>query len=98
MKRPAATVIEVDAVAMMTPAPRGVVARASILSSRRSSLVLSAIDVNVRAFPAQASPRWCAVEDKAAGRNSADRGPRSPPEPRSPDAHHIRLGECLRRQ
>ena len=30
---------------MMTPAPRGVVARASILSSRRSSLVLSAIDV-----------------------------------------------------
>ena len=45
MRSPAATVIDVDAIAMTMPAPRGVDARASILSSRRSSLVLSAIDV-----------------------------------------------------
>src|SRR6185436_12318345 len=56
IRRPAATVIEVDTVAITTPAPRGVVARASILSSQRSNLVSSAIEVTfalARSRPAQ---------------------------------------------
>jgi hypothetical protein len=42
-KRPAPTVITVDAEAITMAAPRGVVARATALSSRRSSLVAPAI-------------------------------------------------------
>ena len=45
MRIPAPSVIAVVAEAISPPAPRGVVARASILSSQRSSFVSSAIEV-----------------------------------------------------
>lgn len=52
-------VIEVVTVAITTPAPRGVVARASTLSSRRSSLVPSGIEVTfalAHSGPANGTP------------------------------------------
>ena len=52
-------VIEVVTVAITTPAPRGVVARASTLSSRRSILVPSGIEVTfalAHSGPANGSP------------------------------------------
>jgi hypothetical protein len=75
MRRPAATVIKVDTVAMTTPAPRGVVARARILSSRRSSLVSSAIEMTfalAHSGPAQ-DPAWFVTLRRNAGVRAASR-------------------------
>jgi hypothetical protein len=61
IRMPAATVIKTDAQAITTAAARGVVARATTLSSRRSSLVSS--DIAVGFVPAGSSPPIATLAD-----------------------------------